>query len=234
MAFSIVIICRDEEDIIGNCLSALRGLTDDVIVLDTGSTDRTIEIVKAYPVTLIEHPWSGYGPTKNYANLQAKYDWILSLDADEVLDEELYESLSAWDTSATGVYWIKRVNHIGGRSISYGHLKPELKPRLFNKNIYQWDDRPVHELLTPAVPKNDISMLKGVLLHYQAEDMEDLSRQYEKYALLTPTKKGIVKRLAPYYHFIRSYVIMLGFIEGETGYQLAKLYKRYHHLRDKN
>ena len=96
MAFSIVIICRDEEDHIGNCLSSLQGLTDDVIIVDTDSTDRTREIVSTYPYKLIEKEWIGYGPTKNYANLQAKYDWILSIDADELIDDVLYKALSMW------------------------------------------------------------------------------------------------------------------------------------------
>ena len=231
MAFSIVIICRDEEEHIGNCLSALQGLTDDVIVVDSGSTDRTIEIINTYPVRLIEQEWMGYGPTKNYANQEAKHDWILSVDADEVVSEELNKSLSAWQANASEVYGINRVNHIGDRPIRYGHLKPEIKPRLFNKNSYQWDEKPVHELLTPRVSTGDISMLRGNLLHYQAKDLDDLRLQYEKYARLSPTKRGVVKRLAPYYHFVRSYVFMMGFMEGRMGYQLAKLSKHYRHLQ---
>ncbi len=231
MAFSIVIICRDEEEHIGNCLSAIQGLTDDIIVVDSGSVDRTIEIINTYPVRLFEQEWKGYGPMKNYANQQAQHDWIFSLDADEVVSEELYQSLNEWQVKSTDVYTIKRINHIGVQPIRYGHLKPEIKARLFNKNSYQWDDKPVHELLTPQVFMGKTSMLRGSLLHYQAEDVDDLRVQYEKYALLMPTKRGLVKRLAPYYHFVRNYVFMMGFMEGAMGYQLAQLSKYYRHLQ---
>jgi glycosyltransferase involved in cell wall biosynthesis len=232
MAFSVVIICRDEEDHIGRCLVSLQGLTDDIVVVDTGSSDRTVDIVNTHPVTLIQRQWMGYGATKNYANLQAKYDWILSIDADEAVDEELYDSLREWQPGSAKLYTIRRINHIGDRSIRYGHLKPELKRRLFNKNIYQWDHRPVHELLTPEVAKGDITALKGNLLHYQAKDIEALRQQYEHYALMAPPKKGIVKSLAPYYHFLRSYVFMLGFIEGTLGLKLAQSIYMYAKLKN--
>jgi len=231
MAFSIVIICRDEEEHIGSCLSAIQGLTDDILIVDTGSTDRTIEIINTYPVRLIVQAWKGYGAMKNYANQKAKHDWIFSLDADEVVDGELYRSLKALQLSTSRLYGLKRINHIGDRQLRYGHLKPEIKARLFNKNSYQWDDKPVHELLTPQVSKGEISVLSGSLLHYQAKDVDDLRLQYEKYATLTPTKRGLVKTLAPYYHFVRSYVFMMGFMEGAIGYQLAQLSKYYRHLQ---
>ena len=231
MAFSIVIICRDEEDHIGNCLSSLQGLTDDVIVVDTGSADRTKEIVSTYPYKLIEKEWIGFGPTKNYANQLAKYDWILSIDADEQLDDVLYDSLKTWQPASAKLYCIRRVNHIGDRSIKFGHLKPELKRRLFHKNIYQWDNRLVHEQLTPEVSKRDITGLKGSVLHYQAKNIEDLRQQYNRYALLASPKTGIAKRLAPYYHFVRSYLFMLGFLEGRLGFRLAKSRFKYSRLK---
>ena len=231
MAFSIVIICRDEEDHIGNCLSSLQGLTDDVIIVDTGSTDRTKEIVSTYPYKLIKKEWIGYGPTKNYANLQAKYDWILSIDADELIDDVLYKALSMWQPQSTQVYGVKRINHIGDRQIRYGHLRPELKTRLFNRMNYRWDDKPVHELLIPTIAKRNIEILNGGLIHYQEKDIESLDRRYETYASLSIPKKGRLGKLAPYYHFVRSYLFMLGFLEGRLGFRLAKSRFKYSRLK---
>lgn len=234
MAFSIVIICRDEEDNIGTCLASIQGLTDDIIVVDTGSTDRTREIAATYPCTLIEKEWKGYGPTRNYANLQAKYDWILSIDADELVDDGLYEALSKWQPHSTKVYGVRRINHIGDRRIRYGHLRPESKPRLFNRLIYRWDSKPVHELLVPTVVKRNVEILNGSLLHYQEKDIESLDRRYKTYASLSLPKKGLLSQLAPYYHFVRSYIFMLGFLEGTLGCKLARSNYIYAKLKNLN
>src|ERR1044071_4600463 len=90
---SVVIICKDEQDEIGRTLQSLKGLTDDIVVLDNGSTDNTKNIVLDQGARLVEESWEGFGKTKNKAIGFAKYDWILNLDADESIDEELKNSL---------------------------------------------------------------------------------------------------------------------------------------------
>ena len=231
MAFSIVIVCRDEEDHIERCLAAIQGLTDDIIVVDTGSKDRTLEIVRTFPVRLLEAEWMGYGATKNYANSQAVHNWILSLDADEIVDQDLFESLTKWLPVTDPVFTVKRVNHIGQRPIKFGHLKPEVKPRLFNKKHYRWDDKPVHELLSPKVKKSNMQLLGGSLLHYQAEHVEALMLKYQHYASLHEGKSGFMGTVSPYYHFLRSYVFKMGFLEGALGYALAKSNYTYSKLK---
>ena len=92
-SFSVVIVCKNEADVIGSTLQSLQGLTDDIVVFDNGSTDATIEIAKKFNVQLHQGSWEGFGKTKKKATALAKYDWILSLDADEAIDEELKQTL---------------------------------------------------------------------------------------------------------------------------------------------
>lgn len=227
MAFSIVIVCRNEEEHIGNCLAAVHGLTDDIVVVDTGSTDGTLDIVRSHPVRLIQKEWMGYGATKNFANSETVHDWVLSIDADEIVDEALFQSLTKWIPVTDPVFSVKRINHIGQRAIKHGHLKAEIKLRLFNKTKYSWDDQPVHELLTPKVSKRNTQLLEGRLLHYQAASIDDLKRKYELYAKLTEPKKKLIRSIVPYYHFVKSYVFQLGFIQGTLGLQLSREAYRY-------
>src|SRR5258706_1819375 len=97
--FSVVIICKDEADVIGNTLQSLQGITDDIVLYDNGSTDATIEIAKQFNVNLRRGNWEGFGKTKMKAIALAKYDWILNLDADEAIDEELKQTLRGLELS---------------------------------------------------------------------------------------------------------------------------------------
>src|SRR5690349_24377680 len=98
-SLSIVIICRNEAHVIGRSLESLRGITDDIVIYDNGSTDGTQEIVKKHGARLYEGKWEGFGPTKTKAIALAKYDWILNLDADEAVDDELNKTLKEWKPS---------------------------------------------------------------------------------------------------------------------------------------
>src|SRR6478752_2572762 len=97
--FSIVVICKNSADVIEAPLKSFIGVTDDIFVYDNGSTDNTQEIIKKYGANLFEGKWEGHGKTKNIANAKAKYDWILSLDSDEVIDEGLKKNLLQLDLS---------------------------------------------------------------------------------------------------------------------------------------
>src|SRR6476619_7565592 len=102
---SIVIICKNESHVIGRSLESLRGITDDIIIYDNGSTDGTQDIVKASGARLYEGKWEGFGPTKTKAIALAKYDWILNLDADEAVDEELNKTLQSWKPSSDNIVY---------------------------------------------------------------------------------------------------------------------------------
>ena len=113
-SLSVVIVCRNGAAVIGQTIKSFSGLTDDIIVFDNGSSDGTQQIVKQTPAKLFEGGWEGFGKTKNKANALAKYDWILSLDADEAIDEELKSNLLGLDLSdEMKVYEIRFKNFLG-------------------------------------------------------------------------------------------------------------------------
>ena len=120
-SISVVIVCKNEAGIIGQTLQSLAGLTDDIIVYDTGSTDTTVELLKQTAVQLHQGQWEGFGLTKNKATALAKYDWILSLDADEAIDGELKKSLLNLQLNREKiVYAIKFKNFLADKYLRYG------------------------------------------------------------------------------------------------------------------
>ena len=231
MSFSVVIICRDEEKYIGRCIDSVIGLSDDIIIIDTGSVDATVDIVKSYPVKLQQIDWMGYGATKNYGTSLAKYDWILSIDADEIVSEELHHSILSKALQTGHIYGLRRVNYVADRAMNYSHLKPEIKPRLFHKEAYQWDTQPVHERLTPSVTKSKTTILKGDLLHFYICDLGELQEKYDHYAKLS-VKQSSSSILGPTYYFIKSYILQLGILEGNIGLRLALLFSQYKKLKN--
>ncbi len=221
---SIVVICHNEESHIRRCIESVLPLSDDILILDSGSTDETIAIVKTYPVRLVQTTWLGYGATKNYGHSLASYGWILSIDADECVDDQLKESIASCKLHHEESYIVQRVNLIGERTIKFGHLKPEKKLRLFQKELFEWDHKAVHEQLIPKTKKIKLQQLKGSLIHRQAKDISDLKCQYEHYAHLSKKKNRniILTRLSPLYHLLRSYIFFGGLLEGRLGLDLAK------------
>src|SRR5437868_5616118 len=130
---SVVIICKNEEDQIGRTLQSLYGLTDDIVVLDNGSTDGTKNIVRKAGARLIEDTWQGFGKTKNKATTFAKYDWILNLDADESIDDELKTSLLRQNLQNDNeAFQIKFKNFLGEKYLRFGEWGGDKHVRLFN------------------------------------------------------------------------------------------------------
>src|SRR5580765_2785993 len=145
---SVVIICKNEEDTIGRCLQSLHDFTDDIVVLDNGSTDSTKEIIKKNNARLVEDSWEGFGKTKNKATAMAKYDWVLNLDADEAVDEELKNSLLNLKLSnEEEVFSIRFKNFLGDRYLRFGEWGADTHIRIFNRKKIKWDDAIVHENL---------------------------------------------------------------------------------------
>jgi glycosyltransferase involved in cell wall biosynthesis len=239
--FSVVIVCKNEEDIIGATLQSLQGLTDDIVVYDNGSTDKTIEIVTSCPVHLIQSGWEGFGKTKRRAAGFAKHEWILSLDADERPDDELKKTLSELiPANEKTVYTINFKNFLGSRWIRYGEWGRDKHIRLFNRNYVNWDDAEVHEqLVLPAGVK--VKQLKGCILHETMKDETEYKKKMEQYALLNAEKyfrQGkkplfIKQWLSPAFSFIQNYFLRLGFADGKDGLTCAKMTACYTYLKYK-
>ena len=239
-SFSIVIVCKNEAAVIGHLLDSAQAITDDVVVYDNGSTDATVAIAKAYTnVQLHEGPWLGFGKTKQTATALAKHDWILSLDADEALDETLQNSLKKLSLHDPEIaYNLRYKNFLGGKHIKWGEWGFDTHIRLFHRACVGWNDAPVHEQL--LIPKGlKIQNLRGHVLHRTVKDTADYSRKTAHYALLNAEKyqaRGkkatFVKRfIAPSFTFLKFYVFMLGFLDGWEGLVCARMTAYYTFLK---
>ena len=159
--FSIVIVVKNGAGIIGRLLQSVKGLSDDVIVCDTGSADDTIEVAKNTGASVFSIPWEGYGRSKNVAIGYARHDWILSLDADEKVDEKLYLELQRSDlTNDQVVYQVLWKNFFAGQWIRHSDWGSQWKKRLFNKHVVHWDNAIAHEDVTSDKPLHFVK-LKG-------------------------------------------------------------------------
>lgn len=238
--FSIVIVCKNEAGVIRHLLDSAQRITDDVVVYDNGSTDETLSIVKQYKnVKLHQGSWEGFGKTKQRATALAKWDWILSLDADEALDETLQQELATLSlTDPTMAYNIRFKNFLGGKQLRWGEWGFDTHIRLFHRAHVSWNDAQVHEQL--LVPKNtNIKMLRGHVLHRTVKDVVVYSRKVTHYALLNAEKyhaRGkqatFVKRyIAPAFTFLKFYVFMLGFLDGWEGLVCARMTAYYTFLK---
>ncbi|MBI5858911.1 MAG: glycosyltransferase family 2 protein [Sphingobacteriales bacterium] len=234
-SLSVVIICKNEADIIGNTLLSLQGLTDDIVVYDNGSTDNTLEEINKFNVHLQQGSWEGFGKTKNNATALAKHEWILSLDADEAISKGLKNELMQWqpDNEKT-VYKLPFRNFIGNKMLKHGDWGTDYHVRLYNRKVVQWNEADVHEeLILPADVV--IKELKNFVLHRTWRNADDYKNKMQNYALLGAEKyfkqgkrAGWFKRnFSPSFSFIRSYVLKLGFFDGKAGYQCAKMIAGY-------
>ena len=238
---SIVIICKNAAAVIGKTLQSFAGLTDDVVVYDNGSADGTQEIVKQMGATLVAGSWEGFGKTKNKANSFAKYDWILSLDADEAIDEELKHALMQLKCGyEKTVYELLFKNFIGHKYLRYGQWRSDWHIRLFNRNDVKWNDAAVHEELIIG-DGMQIEKLTGFVLPRSSESFEAFEKKMIGYASLNAEKyfkKGKKtwfgqQQLSSIFSFLQNYIFRLGFLDGKAGYESARITAEYTFLKYK-
>ena len=238
---SVVIVCKNGATVIGGTIKSFSGLTDDILVYDNGSTDGTKEIVWQSNARLVEGSWEGFGKTKNKANALVKYDWILSLDADEAIDEELKENLLQLDLSdEKKVFEFKFKNFLGNKWLRFGEWGNDKHIRLFNRMKIKWNDADVHESLLLA---NDVKVISvpGYVLHKTAASFSEYQNKMENYAVLNAEKyfkqqkkAGSFKMFfSAAFSFIKNYFFKLGFLDGTTGYHCARINARYTFLKYK-
>jgi glycosyltransferase involved in cell wall biosynthesis len=246
-SISVVIICRNEADVIGQTLQSLEGISDDIIVYDNGSFDNTLEIIKKFNVHLHQGTWEGFGQTKNKAIALARHDWILSLDADESIDNELKQSLLSVDLKDENfTYELKFKNFLGKKYLKYGEWGNDKHIRLFHRKQISWNDAFVHEELQIA-KGTVIRKLKGYVLHYTMKDLSEYATKMTGYAMLNAEKyqklgkrSSFFKiRLSPVFTFLNYFILKLGFLDGYYGYICARMsayytFLKYARLRELN
>jgi glycosyltransferase involved in cell wall biosynthesis len=231
---SAVIITYNEEEYIGKCLSSLEGVADEIIVVDSFSTDATEEICRKYNVKFIKHAFEGYRDQKNYALQFASYKNIISLDADEALSDTLRNSILAvrekWDYDG---YLINRRNYYCGKWIKFSEWYPDRQLRLFFTDHGSWGELNLHEkfLLSNGA---SIGRLKGDILHWPYNSRKDHIEKMDRYARLGAEEYHKAGRkanfLTPYIHltwgFFRSYIIKGGVLDGRDGFIICSMYAR--------
>ena len=232
MKLSATIITLDEEANLGRCLASLRGVADEVVVLDSGSKDRTEAIAREGGAVFVHQPWLGYGPQKNAATDRAAHGWILSLDADEALSDELRASLLRLkaDGPRADAYEVNRLNWYCGAFLRHSGWYPDRKVRLWRKGAARWADVSIHELVEVA-PGSRVERLAGDLLHYTIRDRAQHLRTIERFttlsaeALLREGKgsQAWKRFVAPGVAFLRSYVLKAGFLDGRAGWDVCRL-----------
>ena len=228
IAISAVIITLNEADNIERCLHSLQNVVDEVIVLDAFSEDKTIDICKRLGAKVWQKKWEGYSKSKNFANTLAQNDWILSIDADEVLSEKLQQSIKTLQPKDDTVYSMNRLTDFAGQWVMHSGWFPEWKVRLFNRQTVHWEGDFVHETL--AIPDEFASIkLNGLLHHYSYKSDEDHWQRIEKYAQLAAAamhqkgKKATFIKLwiAPMARFIRTFFLKKGFLDGKVGWKIS-------------
>lgn len=227
---SAVVITYNASATIGNCIDALKIVSDEVIVIDSFSTDTTPAICKQKEVIFYQQQWLGYGAQKNFGISKASNNYILSIDADEIISEKLAASIMREkQTGLNGHYSLLRINYYYFKFLKYGGSKPSYKVRIFNKQAAVWDDREVHEdLITEK--KIIIKKLDGYLLHYSYDSISQHLEKLNNYTTLG-AKEGLKKKkkhfmakmiFSPLINFFTNYFIRLGFLDGFHGYVVAR------------
>ena len=222
MPLSVTIITRNAGALLEECLKS-AAFADEILVVDSGSTDATAQIAARNGARLVQKDWLGYGPQKQFAVETAAHDWVLCLDADERLSAELRQSIVAEMRAPRGAaYAMARCNRFLGRWLRHGEGYPDWSVRLFDRRRARWSDDPVHEkVIAPGSPQR----LSGDLMHHSAETLEHYLDKQNRYTSLQAAsmlaqgrRAGAVHLvLAPVARFIKFYFLRLGFLDGTPG-----------------
>lgn len=259
---SVVIITFNEERNIARCLDSVKDIADDIVVLDSFSTDKTEEICKVKGARFIQHAFDGHIEQKNRAITHAKFPFVLSLDADEAPDETLIAEIRKVKANKTADgYTMNRLTNYCGQWIKHCGWYPDTKLRLFDSTKGHWtgenphDRYELNDSVSPVLPLEEsegrakqnpnIQHLSGNILHYSYYTVEEHYRQAEKFstiaanAMFVKGKKSntMLAMMKCWAKFVRNYIINAGFLDGKNGYIICKIaawetWLKYTKLRD--
>jgi glycosyltransferase involved in cell wall biosynthesis len=226
---SVVIITYNEEHNIGRCIDSVKSLADEIIVLDSYSTDKTVQVAQTHGAIVHREKFRGYIGQKNYAMQLATHNYILSLDADEALDEELRTAiLEAKKDFPHRAYRMNRCTNYCGRFMHHGLWYPDKKIRLFDRRIAKWGGLNPHDKIELREGFN-YHHLKGNILHYAFDTTEDLIWRNNRISSIaamslynTGRRSNWYKMLVrPTWAFVNGYFLRLGFLDGFEGFSFA-------------
>lgn len=228
-SLGIAIITYNAAARLAQCLDSVS-FADDIVVIDGGSTDATVDIAKAHGArVLIRREWPGFGPQKNRALDALSTDWVLSIDADEVVTPELAASIrAAMDNPRADVYAVDRLSSFCGQWIRHSGWYPDWIPRLFKRGCARFSDDLVHERLVEQ-SGTPVARLEGKLLHYSYEDFETVLRKLDAYSTAGALQRHAAGKRGSLgiaitrglWAFVRTYVLRRGFLDGRAGLMIA-------------
>jgi len=227
----VALITRNAAARLADCLDALA-FADQIVVIDGGSTDGTADIARAHGARVIEHTdWPGFGPQKNRAIDALDTDWVLSIDADEIVSPELAASIRAAiaaprDGARCNVYAVDRLSNFCGTWITHSGWYPDWIPRLFRRGAARFSDDLVHERL---LFDGAVQRLTGKLLHYSYDDFDAVLRKLDAYSSAGARQRAAAGRRGGFgvalargaWAFVRTYVLRAGFLDGRAGFMIA-------------
>ena len=231
---SVVVITKNEERNIRACLKSIKW-ADEIIIVDAGSNDRTVDIAREFTQKIFSRPWDGYGEAKNYGLLQCTSEWILSLDADErvtpELKKEILDRLSSAEQKVVALSMPRRANFLG-KWINHCGWYPGYITRIFRRSEGRFTEEKVHERL---VVHGETIQLDSDLLHYTDPELRLYFEKFNKYTSLAAEEMAVHKKkfmlvqliVNPIWVFIRMYIVRLGFLDGIPGLILCVLSANY-------
>jgi glycosyltransferase involved in cell wall biosynthesis len=237
MKITATIITLDEERNIQRTIESLR-CSDEILIVDSGSVDRTVELAQKLGARVIEAGWPGYAAQKNWAAEQATHDWILSLDADEALSEALEAEI--WNLKKKGpqadAYTMPRLAKYLGRWIFHSGWYPDRKIRLYNRSKARWVGSFVHESVQVD---GKIGHLDANILHFTCESLSEHMKTLERYTTLAAQELAASKApigrwqmlFDPPWTFFRTYFLKMGFLDGLEGLIIAYMASFYTFLK---
>lgn len=235
---STVLIVQNEEERIANAIQSCLSFSDEIVLVDGGSRDSTVQIAASLGCCIYHHHWTGYAAQRNFGANQAKHDWVFFIDADEVVDEQLEKALLQWKKQPNLKANAFSVQRIGNFWNVWFDVCPENRVRLYNKTIFQVTDVLVHEV--PNVGSEQIIALPGVVWHYGFRNIQDLVTRFNRYtdldaqqAYLTNVRFSWLRLLLkPPAKFIQQYFWLGLYQKGTAGFTSASLWSFYIFLKE--
>lgn len=223
---SVVLITLNAAPQLATCISSVRSWADEIVVVDSGSDDGTVELAGRMGARVIQQCWLGFGRQKQFAVEQASHDWVLCLDADEQVSEDLRLSLidvmSPTFAEQHAAYRFPRCNRFLGRYLRYGEGYPDWSVRFFNRQHARWSDDAVHE---KVLVDGSVGTLSGDLLHDSAESLSSYLIKQNRYTSLAAEEAYVRGQrsswlriaLSPLVRFVKFYFFRMGFRDGLPG-----------------
>ncbi len=221
---SVAIITKDSEKTIKECIDSAK-FADETIVVDSGSSDKTVDICEKNGCKVIKKEWMGFAKQKQFAVDECKNEWIFVLDSDEIITKELQDEIkkTLLKPKYQG-YFIARLNYFFGKAIKHCGLYPDLTLRLFNKETGHFSDDEVHE---KVIIEGKTGTLKNHMIHYAYDTIEEFIVKQNRYSSLNKKSNKLKATINPSWTFFKIYILKGGFLEGWNGFVIAKLYSEY-------